>query len=135
MSAATLLAMVVGSAILASGAELHGTWGAASTSGQRLTGGWTVQAHPESGSVAGSWSLFDASGKTVIQGGWSANKAAWRATIWGQTAEYSGTWAADKPLSGEASLAQMFESALAAVVTGTWESGGRTGSWSIRAYP
>jgi len=140
-SAATLLAMLVGSAILASGAEIHGTWGASSTRGQRLTGSWTAQPHQESGGVTGRWSLFDAAGKTVVQGGWSATKTpkawdgAWRASVTGQTVEYSGTWTGETPLSTEAGLVQMFESALAAVVTGTWKMDADSGSWSIRAYP
>ena len=141
MSAARVLAMLVSSAILASAAEVHGTWGAASTGGQRMTGGWTATPHADSGSITGTWSLYDAGGKVVVQGGWSASKlpktweGAWRATVWGQTSEYSGTFTAETPLSTETGMAQMFESALAAVVTGTWASGGREGSWSIRAYP
>jgi len=44
MSMAGVLAIVFGSAILASGAELRGTWGASSGSGQRLAGAWTAEA-------------------------------------------------------------------------------------------
>lgn len=141
MSATRLLTIVAASAILASGAELKGTWAASSTGGQRLAGAWTAQAHPESGGVTGTWSLFDAGGKILMKGGWSASKSpkswdgAWRAIVTGQTGEYSGMWTAETPLSPAAPLADMFESALRAVVTGTWESGANSGSWSIKAYP
>ena len=138
---AGVLAIVFGSAILASGAELRGTWAASSGSGQRLAGAWTAEAHPESGGATGTWALYDAAGKILMQGGWSASKSlkawdgAWRASIAGRTGEYSGTWTAQTPLKPETSLVQMLESALRAVVTGTWKAGGNSGSWSIRAIP
>ena len=141
MSIAGVLAIVAGSAILASGAELHGTWSASSNSGQRLAGAWTAEAHQESGGAIGTWALYDAAGKIFMQGGWSASKSpkawdgAWRATTAGRAGEYSGTWTAQTPLTTEAPLAQMLESALRAVVTGTWKAGANSGSWSIRAFP
>jgi hypothetical protein len=141
MSIAGVLAIVCGSAILASGAEMRGTWGASSNSGQRLAGTWTAEAHPESGGATGTWALYDAAGKILMQGGWSASKSlkawdgAWRASIAGRTGEYSGTWTAQTPLKPEAPLVQMLESALRAVVTGTWKAGAASGSWSIRAIP
>jgi hypothetical protein len=141
MSVAGVLAIIVGSAILASGAELRGTWSASSNSGQRLAGGWTAESHQESGGATGTWALYDAAGKILLQGGWSASKSlkawngAWRATVAGRTGEYSGTWTAQTPLTPEARLAQMLESALRVVVTGTWKAGSDSGSWSIRAVP
>ena len=136
------MAIVVGSAILASGAELRGTWAASSSSGQRLAGAWTAEAHQESGGAIGTWALYDAAGKIILmQGRWSASKSpqawngAWRAVITGQTGEYSGTWTAQTPLTPEAALTQMLESALNAVVTGTWKTGAHSGAWSIRAFP
>ena len=141
MSVVGVLAIVVGSATLASGAEVRGTWSASSNSGQRLAGAWTAEAHPESGGATGTWALYDATGKILMQGAWSASKAlkawngAWRASIAGRTGEYSGTWTAQTPLTPEARLAHMLESALRAVVTGTWKAGSNSGSWSIRAFP
>lgn len=141
MSIARVLVIVVSSAILASGAELRGTWGASSNSGQRLVGSWTAETHQESGSATGTWALYDASGKILLQGGWSASKSlkawngAWRATVAGRAGEDSGTWTAQTPLTPEQPLAQMLESALRAVVTGTWKAGANSGSWSIRAFP
>jgi|SRR5438034_7170472 len=140
MSVAGVLAMVVGSAILASGADLRGTWSASSNSGQRLAGTWTAEAHQESGGAIGAWALYDAAGKILMQGGWSASKSlkawngAWRATT-GRSGEYSGTWTVQTPLTPEARLMDMLESALRAVVTGTWKAGANAGSWSIRAFP
>ena len=85
--------------------------------------------------------LQDAGGKVLMQGGWSASKSeqswngAWRATVSGRAGEYSGTWTSTTSLSPRAHLAEMLESALRAVVSGTWKSGRRSGSWSIRASP
>ena len=141
MSVVGALAIVVGSAVLASGAELRGTWGASSNGGQRLAGAWTAEAHPENGGATGTWALYDAAGKILMQGGWSASKSlkafdgSWRASIAGRTGEYSGTWTAQTPLTPEARLSHMLESAFRAVVTGTWKAGANAGSWSIRAFP
>src|SRR5207245_11616775 len=112
---------------------------AESSGGQKMAGGWTAATQAES--ATGTWTLFDAAGKTLMQGGWSASKSpkewngAWRATIYGRTDEYSGTWTAQTPLAPEARLAVMLESALKAVVSGTWKTGANSGAWSIRAYP
>ena len=141
MSIPLALVALMSSAVLASAADLRGTWSAASNSGQRLAGGWTAEARQDSEAAAGTWTLFDVAGKALMQGGWSASKSAkawhgaWRATVSGRTGEFSGVWTSQTALAPEASLAQMLESALNAVVTGTWKSGGNSGSWSIRAYP
>jgi len=85
--------------------------------------------------------LQEPSGKILMQGGWSASKAAqswdgaWRATVSGRTGEYSGTWTSTTSLSPQARMAEMLESALRAVVSGTWKSGPRSGAWSIRTSP
>jgi hypothetical protein len=136
---AAVLAALAGVAILASGAELRGTWSASTNSGY-LAGTWTAEAH-EGGSVTGTWMLQDATGKIVMRGGWSASKSAqswdgaWRATVAGNAGEYSGTWTGAVSISPEARLAAMLESALRAVVSGTWKAGAYSGSWSIRASP
>jgi hypothetical protein len=136
---AAVLATLAGFAILASGAELRGTWNA-STNSRYLAGTWTAQTQ-EDGSATGRWLLQDATGKILMQGGWSASKSAqswngaWRATVSGNAAEYSGTWTGAVSLSPEAHLAAMLESAMRAAVTGTWKTGTYSGSWSIRASP
>jgi hypothetical protein len=136
---AAVLAVLTASAFLASGAELRGTW-SASTNGRNLAGTWTAEAH-EGGGVTGTWTLQDATGKILMRGGWSASKSAqswdgaWRATVTGNAGEYSGTWTGAVSLSSQASLAAMLESALRAVVSGTWKAGTYSGSWSIRASP
>jgi hypothetical protein len=132
--------MVAASSVLASAAELRGTWSASAGGGQNLAGGWTAEAHQASGGVTGTWTLFEAAGKTVMAGSWSASKSpkgwsgAWHATAPGR-GEYSGTWTAKTAIPPEAPLVDMLESALRAVVTGTWKSGAHSGSWSIRAFP
>jgi hypothetical protein len=139
MFAARVLAFFGASAILASGADLKGTWSATAQTGY-LAGSWTAQPDP-SGGATGAWMLQDATGKILMQGGWSASKSAqswdgaWRATVSGRAGEYSGTWTSATPLSPQAHFGDMLESALRTVVSGTWKSGPRSGSWSIRASP
>jgi len=139
MSLTFVLATFAAAALLASGAELKGTWSATTATGN-LAGRWTAQAD-QSGGVAGTWMLQDASGNVLMQGGWSASTAApswngaWRATISSRAGEYSGTWTSATVLAPKASLADLLESALRAVVAGTWKSGPRSGAWSIRASP
>jgi hypothetical protein len=137
MFAARVLAIFAAFALLASGAELKGTWSAASPAGN-LAGRWTAQTD-QTGGAAGAWILQDATGKVLMQGGWSASKSAqswdgaWRANVSGRAGEFSGTWTSATSLTPQAHLADMLESALRGVVTGTWKSGPRSGAWSIRA--
>jgi hypothetical protein len=139
MFAARVFAILAAFALLASGAELKGTWSATAQTGY-LGGSWTAQAD-QSGGVTGTWMLQEATGKVLMQGGWSASKSArswdgaWRATVSGRSGEYSGTWTSATSLSPQASFADLLESALRDVVTGTWKSGPRSGAWSIRASP
>jgi len=125
---------------MAAGAETRGSWSAASSAGQNFGGGWTAEAH-QSGGVTGSWTLLDASGKILLRGGWSASKSpqawngAWRATVTGRDGGYSGTWTAQTPLPPKSPMIDMIESALRAVLTGTWKSNAHSGSWSIRTFP
>ncbi len=139
MFATFMLATFAASAIFVSGAELRGTWSATSQGGY-LAGAWTAEAQP-SGDVTGTWMLQDTTGKILMQGGWSANKSvqawngAWRATVSGSNGEYSGTWTSAVSLPAQEHFAEMLESALRAVVSGTWKSGPKSGSWSIRASP
>lgn len=141
MSRAWVVAMLAGSAVLASGAEMRGSWSASSNTGQSLAGAWTAESHAESGGVTGTWTLYDAAGKILLRGSWSASKSprawngAWRAAVAGRDGGYSGTWMAETALAPEARVAEMLESALRAVVGGTWKTGGYSGSWSIRAFP
>jgi hypothetical protein len=85
MFATCVLATFAATAILASGADLKGTWSATAQSGY-LAGSWTAQPDP-SGGATGAWMLQDASGKVLMQGGWSASKSAqawngaWRPTL------------------------------------------------------
>ena len=139
MFAARVLVTLAASVVLVSGAEMKGTWSAATPTGY-LGGGWTAQADP-SGGATGTWMLQDATGRVLMQGEWSASKSAqswdgaWRATVSGRLGDYSGTWTSTSALSPQAHLAEMLASALRAVVSGTWKSGQRSGSWSIRTSP
>ena len=115
-------------------------WSARSSTGRTLGGAWSGVADPATGSVTGTWTLVDASGKPVMRGGWSAAKArkgwtgAWRAAISGSKAEYSGTWSADVDLKPDAPLADLFKSAVQTAVSGNWRAGNHSGAWSIRVF-
>jgi len=127
MSVARILAMLAASSVLASGAELRGSWSASSTNGRSFGGTWTAEAHKESGGVTGTWTLREAAGKILMSGSWSASKSpqawngAWRAIVAGGGGEYSGTWTAETALASKSLLADLFESAVRAAVTGTWK--------------
>jgi hypothetical protein len=125
------------SAALVRGAR-YGTWSA--TNGRStFMGTWTAVPDTTNGTVAGTWTLADAEGKTVAFGGWSAIKAndrwngAWRANVTGRSGEYSGTWSSSVDLKATARFVEMFEKAAQAIVSGTWSAGGQSGAWSIRA--
>jgi hypothetical protein len=149
MFAAVLLATLSGFAMLASGAELRGTWSASANS-RYLAGTWTAET-PDDSSATGTWALQDASGKILMRGGWSASKwapsksaqaksapswtGAWRASVFGSAAEYAGTWTGAVSLPPDARLAAMFEAAVRAAISGTWKTGTYSGAWSIRASP
>jgi hypothetical protein len=117
----------------------EGTWSARTSTGVTFGGTWTAAADPKTGAVTGTWTLNDASGRTVRSGGWSAAKSpkgwsgAWRAAVSGAQGEYSGTWTASLDLKPDAPFADLFQSALKAAVSGSWRAGAQSGAWSIRA--
>ena len=116
-----------------------GTWSATTAGGSRLQGTWTAVADSTGRSVTGTWTIFDAQGKTLANGGWSAAKApslwtgAWRAVVAGKDGEYSGTWTASTDLKGDTHFVDLFEKALQSVVGGMWRMGSSSGPWAIRA--
>jgi hypothetical protein len=117
------------------------TWSARSTAGLTLGGTWTATPDAANGTVRGTWTLVDAKGLTVARGNWSAAKAAsgwtgsWRAIAAGRPGEYSGTWSTTVTLKPDGGFVELFEQAAQAAVSGSWRAGGRSGSWSIRAFP
>jgi hypothetical protein len=116
------------------------TWSARSSTGLSLAGTWTGGVDSKTGAASGSWTLLDANGQPAMRGGWSAVKSAngwsgsWRANVVGSSAEYAGTWNATVDLKPNASFADLFAMAAQKVVSGTWRTGGNSGSWSIRAF-
>ena len=119
-------------------ATRSGTW-SASNGSVTFMGTWTAVPDTTRGTVAGTWTLADAQGTTVAYGGWAAAKSAarwtgmWRANVAGRDGEYSGTWTSSVDLNAGARLIDLFEKAAQTIVRGTWNSGGRSGAWSIRA--
>src|SRR5579859_5476840 len=85
MSGVRLLATIAVFSVLASAAELHGSWSASSSNGRTFAGTWTADAHPQTGGVTGAWTLRDSASKILMSGAWSASKSpqawngAWRA--------------------------------------------------------
>lgn len=116
------------------------TWSAVSSTGLSLAGTWTGAVDPKTRAASGSWTLLDATGQPAMRGGWSAIKSAngwsgsWRANVVGSRAEYSGTWNATLALKPNAPFADLFAMAAQNVVSGSWRTGGNSGSWSIRAF-
>lgn len=116
------------------------TWAARSSTGRTLNGTWTFVTDAKTGNVTGTWTINDAKGRTIARGGWSAAKAptgwtgAWRAAVAGGKTEYAGTWNADTDLQPNASLADLFKTAMKNVVSGGWRAGGQSGAWSIRVF-
>lgn len=117
------------------------TWSAVSSTGLSLAGTWTGAVDPKTGAASGSWTLLDGDGQPAMRGGWSAIKSAngwsgsWRANVVGSRAEYSGTWNATLALKPNAPFADLFAIAAEKAVSGSWRASGKSGSWSIRAFP
>ena len=115
------------------------TWSATASGGRTFMGTWTHTVDSATGAVSGNWTLIDAQGRTLARGGWSAVKSptgwtgAWRATSAASSGEYAGTWRASSTLKANAPFADLFQAALEAVVSGTWQAGPQSGAWSIRA--
>lgn len=147
---ASVLCLLLLAAVDAAGAQAavrrdssgiaHGTWSASwtATNGSFM-GTWTAVPDTTRGTVSGSWTLVDAQGAMLAFGGWAAAKSAakwtgtWRANVTGRGQEYSGTWSSSIDLKSGARLIDLFEHAAQTIVRGTWNSGGRSGAWSIRA--
>lgn len=117
---------------------VSGTW-SASNGSVTFMGSWSAIPDTTRGTVIGTWTLADAQGTTVAFGGWAAAKSAarwtgtWRANIAGRQGEYSGTWTSSVDLEAAARFVDLFEKAAKTIVSGKWDSGGRSGVWSIRA--
>jgi hypothetical protein len=119
-------------------ATRSGTWSATNGS-VTFMGTWTAVPDTTRGTVSGTWALANAQGETIAYGGWAAAKSAarwtgnWRANVAGRPGEYSGTWSSSIDLKAGARFVDLFEKAAQTIVSGTWKSGARSGTWSIRA--
>ena len=138
--ALVLLFFAAGQGAQPSGAPAWtGSWSARSSTGLTLGGTWTATPDSATATVRGSWTLVDGKGTAIARGNWSAAKSpsgwsgSWRAVAAGRTGEYAGTWNATVKLKPNAGFAELFEQAVKAAVGGSWQAGGRSGTWSIRA--
>jgi len=117
-----------------------GNW-AATDGSATLSGTFTALPDTAHGTVTGTWTLNNAQGKAVAYGAWSAARApdrwagAWRAVVAGQTGEYTGTFTASVDLKAGTQFSDLFEKAVAAMVSGTWQWRNKSGAWSIRTAP
>jgi hypothetical protein len=120
--------------------EQNGSWSATSNTGLTVGGTWTAMQAADEGSVTGTWTLADPQGRIVARGAWSASRSpsswtgAWRAAAAGGRSEYAGAWRANTKVRADAPFADIFASAVKAVVNGTWRAANRSGAWSIRAF-
>ena len=115
------------------------TWSAHASDGTTYGGTWSVEPPSSAKSVAGTWTLQDATRKIVFRGMWSADRfstgwnGVWRARAEGSKAEYTGSWSADLPLGSEVRVSELFEAAARNAVRGVWTGGRQSGTWSIHA--
>ena len=133
------MALALAAQLAAQSPQWRGIWSATGL-GRTLTGAWTATRGDDSNTVLGSWTLLDPAGKPLASGSWAARKAekrwegAWQTRdARGQT--LAGSWTAQSPLPAPSGLADLLEAALSQVANGTWQRGGRKGTWAIRAYP
>ncbi|MBI3665852.1 MAG: hypothetical protein HY236_06440 [Acidobacteria bacterium] len=110
--------------------------------GVNLSGSWTASLHQDPYAGWGTWTLFDGSGRAAGSGSWSARKTEkawegrWQVRVADQRGSISGTWTANLRINGAARFADLLQSALNEIVSGTWgRSSVQNGTWSIRAAP
>lgn len=106
-----------------------------------LRGTWSAQPDRDGVTCTGEWTLEDEAGQTVASGTWSARKldnawqGSWRALADGGRSA-AGTWTAEMKPSRSSKFSDLFEAALAEVVSGAWRADDRhSGAWSIRTAP
>jgi len=117
---------------------LRGTWAASIGAGQTVRGTWSANL-PEANTAQGAFAVVNERSQVVLQGTWAATKSAqgWRGswsarTVSDQRASetLTGAWQADGTQAGR-TLADLLQGTLAKDVTGSWQSGGRTGKWRL----
>jgi hypothetical protein len=114
----------------------RGRW-EATASGYRFGGTWQARGASDPQECDGLWTLVRQPGGVILEGTWNARKrrgaweGGWTARINGG-ARYSGAWKAAVRLPPDAPLLELFESALAKPVSGTWvDSARRSGAWTF----
>jgi hypothetical protein len=137
-------------ALLAQSAPaLQGSWTASAGPNQQFRGTWSALVLPGTGNRArGSWILVNATNQVVLQGVWSAEKSArgWQGTWSARIStgrspsarsssgpSFSGTWQAETMDAGDKTLAEALQRAAAKQIAGSWRSGPRSGSWSLKS--
>ena len=120
----------------------HGSWSATTSNGRTVLGGtWEAATGDDADTLSGTWTLMDHSGATLADGTWAARKDrnVWKGIWKARTRSnriYSGTWRVQSQLPTSSRFADLFESALRKMASGTWRAGAAySGSWSLRAFP
>jgi hypothetical protein len=117
----------------------QGTWAATVSTGGAFAGTWDAAPGSAPDTVAGTWSLRDQSGTELATGTWAAGK---EGKVWNGTWQarrpsgevYDGSWRAKAELPLISHMPELFEAAIAQVVSGSWRMGSHSGDWTIRAY-
>jgi hypothetical protein len=117
----------------------QGTWVATAGSGGAFAGTWNAAPGETSDTVSGSWSLRDQNGAELATGTWAAGKEGkiWKGTWQARRTSgqvYDGTWRAQMELPVTSHLPDLFETAIAKAISGSWRMGNYAGAWTIRAY-
>lgn len=120
--------------------ELHGSWTAASGS-QTFGGTWGAEISARTPDYAqGYWTLLNESGERMLQGTWTARKVAsrWHGTWTARTSQggsFSGSWDADTSDSKDKTFVDMLTRTLEKEVSGSWQSGRLSGTWTLHGIP
>jgi hypothetical protein len=123
---------------------LQGSWSASAGPNQGFRGTWSAVVLPGTRNAGrGNWTLVNAANQIVLRGQWSAQKAArgwhgtWSARI--QTGRsspggsFSGTWQAEMTGAENQTLAEILQRAVEKQIAGSWRSGPRAGTWSLKS--
>jgi hypothetical protein len=123
---------------------LQGSWTASAGPNQGFRGTWSAVVLPGTRNAGrGSWTLLNAGNQIVLRGQWSAQKTArgwhgtWSARILAGRSSpgrsFSGAWQAEMTGAENQTLAEMLQRAVEKQIAGSWRSGPRAGTWSLKS--
>ena len=136
VSRRVIVSVLVAAPLFSQNKKLRGRWGATDER-RTLAGTWTADVQSDPEAPGGTWTLFDAGGRTVAEGAWAVTKVkgAWRGNWRAEAAGgrvLTGSWTSSIALPASRRFEDLLSSALTETVSGTWRSGGHSGRWSIQ---